>query len=285
MTKFLKYAVMLFFVAGLSQSALAQVKLSLSMMADEQTYLVSLVSEETWKAPHNAVGSIQVVLKYAAKKSFLAGKITSLVPGVSWTDNAYVESPSSDPAHNFVCFVLNENGTKQIPFRKGEEIPLFTFTNLTKDCVGKLELLDNQDALVQHIVNQDHLNVTQNITVLGARGNAYAGVLNRQVDCTKKAISVKNPSSLINHLRAFPVPTSDQLQVNWENASANGAQTLIIANVLGEIINIRKDLTPEIKGQQSLSLDVSTYPSGLYTGTLVNTKGESQSFRFIVTQQ
>ena len=286
MSSLLKCLVLLLFVAGLSNHTFAQVKFNLSLLGDQKTYLVSMISESNWNTPANTVASIQVVLKYSSERSFLAGNIVSLVNGVSWNDNAYVESPGSAQDYNFVCFTLNEKGTKQIPFPRGQEVPLFTFVNLSQECVGKIELIDNNTDFVKRVVNRDRLNITQNITVLGARGNAYTGILNGTVDCAEAVItSTDQVQPLVNHLRVYPVPAHAMLNVAWENAVQRGPDKLLISNPLGENVEMHRELLPNASGEQSLQVNVASYPSGLYTGTLINARGERQHFRFIVTHQ
>jgi hypothetical protein len=184
------------------QTNWAQVKFNLSLMPDQRTYLVSMVPETTWPSPQNTVASVQVVLQTYADKAFLAGEIKSMIPGISWSDNAYVEKPSAADNHNFVCFVLNERGTNKISFEAGLETPLFTFVNLEPGCVGIVELVENNSTIVQNVVQNDRLNITQNMTVLGARGNAYTGVVNKTTDCTLLN-TASNTGSPVENLRVF----------------------------------------------------------------------------------
>nr|HQU60947.1 hypothetical protein [Saprospiraceae bacterium] len=48
----------------------AQVKLKLSLLPDQQTYLVSMIPEQSWDMPMNMVGSAQVVLQMQAGRPF-----------------------------------------------------------------------------------------------------------------------------------------------------------------------------------------------------------------------
>lgn len=262
------------------QTAWAQVRFNLSLMPDQRTYLVSMVPETTWSVPQNTVASIQVVLQLPADKPFMAGEIKSLVPGISWSDNAYVERPASASAYNFVCFVLNERGTKKFGFEAGLETPLFTFVNLEPGCVGAVELVENNSTIVQQVVQQDRLNITQNMTVLGARGNAFSGLLNKSVDCT--LLNTSGPNLLVENLRVFPVPASTLLTISWENKSGNGADALMINNMLGKIVAIEK--INSAAGEQKIQVDVAVFPTGLYHATLSGASGEKQAFRFLVSR-
>ncbi|MCB0556780.1 MAG: T9SS type A sorting domain-containing protein [Phaeodactylibacter sp.] len=259
----------------------AQVKLKLSLLPDQQTYLVSMIPEQSWDMPMNMVGSAQVVLQMQAGRPFLAGNINSLIPGVSWMDNAYVESPASSPEFDFVCFALNEMGTKNIPFQEGQETPLFSFINLEAGCVGLLELVENSDTHIQNIVRNDHINITQNITVLGARGNAFTGIADGLVDCT--VVRAKSDASILSHLHVYPIPTTDALQISWETHPGQKVDQLLVSDFLGKL-TLEQKVIPEL-GKQNLSLDVSGFPPGLYTASLVNTEtGDRQFFQFIVVR-
>lgn len=270
-------------VAGLAvclaQSALAQVRYNLSLLPDQRTYLVSMVPDQSWDAPLNAVGSAQVVVKLNADKNFLAGQIKSLVQGISWVDNAYIERPASAPESNFICFALNERGTKNINFQEGVETPLFTFVNLEPDCIGALELVDNNDPQIQAVIYKDQINITQSITVLGARGDAYTGILNGRTDCTLLSTST-DAKEIVKNLRMYPVPASDVLQVAWENLPGSSADKLLINDMLGRQMLLEN--LSATGGEQQLRLNVADFPTGLYTATLLNSTGDKQAFRFVV---
>lgn len=260
----------------------AQVKLNLTLLPDQQTYLVSMLPEVSWTEPMNMTGSAQIVIRLPAGKPFMAGNIKSLIPGITWADNAFIEKPASAPNDNFVCFVLNELGTKGIHYQAGVETPLFTFKNLEPDCVGKLELLNNDDPLIEKVVHNDHINVTQNLTVLGAFGNAFSGVGNNNADCT--ATSTTTTVNLVGDLRVFPIPVADFLNVRWINGpEVNDMPAhLHVFNSLGSLITLHA-LT-KLSGEQSVRLDVSSWPTGLYTARFIANSGKVQSFKFVVSR-
>lgn len=259
----------------------AQVRLNLSLLPDQQTYLVSMVPDVSWPTPQNMVGGAQICLQMPAGKPFLAGQIKSLIPGTTWTDNAYLEKATATADYQYVCFSLSEMGTKAIPFSEGVETPLFSFKNLEPGCVGVLELVENNNPVTQSVVAKDRVNITQNMTVLGARGNAYTGLMNSRVDCT--LISTTDERPIVSRLRVFPVPATDVLQVAWENSESSKISKLQVADMLGRQMALEN--TSELAGEQQLRLDVAGYPTGLYLASLVNQSGERQSFRFIVTRK
>ncbi len=263
------------------QTVWAQVRFNLSLMPDQRTYLVSMVPETTWPSPQNTVGSVQVVVQTQADKAFLAGEIKSMIPGLSWSDNAYVEKPPAADQYNFVCFVLNERGTNKIPFEAGLETPLFTFVNLEPGCIGPLHLVENSNVTVRNVVQNDRLNITQNLMVLGARGNAYTGIVNKTADCTVLNTS-SNAGSPVENLRVFPVPASNLLNISWVNKSSKSANSLFVSNMLGKTVALEN--LSEMRGEQHIQLDVSNYPTGLYQAILSNAANERVAFRFLVSK-
>lgn len=265
----------------LSSTVNAQVKLKLSLLADQKTYVVSMVPEDSWEWPMNMVGSSQIVLQMEAGRHFQAGQITSLLPGVSWIDNAYIDSPASAPDYNFVCFALKELGTKKIPFTAGVETPLFSFVNLEPDCVGKVSLVENDNPLVKRIIRNDRVNITQNMTVLGAKGNAYSGNVQGIVNC-RTVTPARKDKPVFYGLHVFPVPATDVLQISWKNDVGQEVNKILIHDLSGQQMRLEK-IIPEA-GERRVSLDVTAFPTGLYTANLINVKGERQSFQFIVAR-
>jgi hypothetical protein len=265
----------------ISQGIQAQVKFKLSILPDQQTYLVSVLPEVSWSSPMNMVGSVQVVLRMETGEPFLAGEITSLVPETSWLDNAYLDHPSSSPEYNYVCFVLKERSTKNIPFENGVEVPLFTFKNLEPNCVGNLELVENDDLLTRRVIDLDHFNISQNMAVVGARGNAFSGVIGEGVNC--EVISeTQQPHLIVNDLRVFPIPAKDVLQIRWESNVDERIDQVRIFDQIGNLMKLEKLPANLSSEEQEFDLKVSDLPAGLYTGSLINLSGNYQFFKFIV---
>lgn len=282
MSTSLKYLALTgFAMVCLIQTIGSQVRLNLSLMPDRQTYLVSMLPDQSWQAPMNAVGSAQIVIQTDAAKPFLAGQIKSLVPGVSWLDNAYVESPGAAPQYRFICFALNEPGTRNIAFQAGVETPLFSFVNLEPGCAGPVNLIDNNDPLIQQVVSKNHLNVTQNITVLGARGNAFSGIAVNNADCSE--LQTKTEEFIVSNLKIYPVPATDILQMHWELAPEQNIDKLLVTDMIGRQL-VLETIKP-LAGAHQYNLDVATFPTGLYLATLINKEGKRQSFRFTVLRQ
>lgn len=278
--KYFKYFLLFgqFLLLGFVQ---AQVKFGLSLLPDQETYLLSLKSEKSWSAPLNITGAVQIVVKVPATTTFTVGKIQSLIPGLSWSDNALVIQPSAAPEYNFICFVLNEKGAKNIPYQEDVEVPLFTFKNLEPGRAAKLELTLNDDPLVQRVVRLDHINITQNITVLGANGNAFTGIFGEQSNTTTALPQV----DILEKLRVFPVPARDFVQLNWESSAikADQPKLLQVFSTTGSLIatyTLQQQL-----GQQQLRIDVSDWPAGLYAFKVRADSGKMQSFKGLVLRE
>lgn len=261
-------------------AASAQVKFKLDLLPDQETYLVSMIAEQTWDWPMNAVGAAQVVLQVPAG-SFTVGQVHSLVPGISWAADAHVDNLPSAAEFTFICFVLNERGTKGLSFEAGQETPLFTFANTHADCAGPVQLADNESAVVKRVVRRERFNITQNMTVLGARGNAYSGVVGDAVDCTLLT-TAKSETPVVAELKAFPNPTDGQLTVAWENLPGQEVVWAVFSDLSGKH-QLQQPVLPASQGAQSLALDLSHWPSGLYTAYLATKAGERQFFHFIIT--
>lgn len=276
----IKYAFIVVFCI-LSAMAQAQVKFGLSLLPDQETYLISLKAEKSWAAPANITGGVQVVLKVPANAPFSAGKIQSLIPGLSWSDNALVVQPSAAPEYNFVCFVLNEPGTKSILYQEGVELPLFTFKNLEPGRTAKLELTLNDDPIVKKVVQIDHINITQNITVLGANGNAFTGVFGQAASTTTAAPQVE----ILEKLKVYPIPAQDFVWLNWESQAPKTElpNRLQVFSATGTLI--RTFILNQQVGQQQLRVDVSTWPAGLYVFKAQNQTGQVQAFKCVVLRE
>lgn len=274
-----------FLLAGLlllmGFSGQAQVKFGLSLLPDQETYLLSLKAEKSWAVPMNITGAVQIVVKVPATTPFTVGKIQSLIPGLSWSDNALVIQPSAAPNYNFICFVLNEPGAKSIPYQEGVEVPLFTFKNLEPGQNPKLELTLNDDPLVKKVVQQDHINITQNITVLGAKGNAFTGIFGDQLNTTTSIPQ----ADILEKLKVFPIPAHEIVRINWEStaAKADVPSLLQVFSTTGSLI-ATYPLNQQV-GQQQLRIDVSGWPAGLYAFKARADSGKLQTFKCLVVRE
>jgi Secretion system C-terminal sorting domain len=279
---------------GCLNQATAQVKFQLSLMADHRTYLVSMTPAETWAYPKNITGTAQVTVRIPANVRFTAGNITSLQAGVKWLDNARIEHPASDPTHDYVSFSLTTMATKNIPYQQGVETPLFTFMNLQNDCVGKVELIDNNETVVTKITAEG-FNVKNHLSTLATKGGeAFTGIQgNRVADCstTTAAQDLNKDLSILN---AYPVPATDLLTIEWTNGAVESQNTVLIAtDILGREVFTQKigplsrniPTSSGIQGNlNKIDINVVEWVSGLYLFHFVNDKGISATQKVLVTK-
>jgi hypothetical protein len=279
---------------GCLTQATAQVSFQLSLMADHKTYMVSMTPSETWAYPKNITGTAQVTVRIPANVRFTAGNIISLQAGVKWLDNARIETPASDPTHDYVSFSLTTMATKNIPYQQGVETPLFTFTNLQNDCVGKVELIDNNEVVVTKITAEG-FNVKNHLSTLATKGGeAFTGIQgNRVADCSAST-AAQDLNKDLSILNAYPVPATDLLTIEWTNGAVDAQNTVLIAtDILGqEVLNqkIRPlswniPTSSGIKGNLGkVDINVVGWASGLYLFHFVNDKGVSAPQKVLVAK-
>jgi len=267
----------------LTTSLSAQVKLNLSQLTDGETYLVSLFSETTLPAPQNTTGLVQIVLKVPADVAFELGDIKSLVPNEVWIKSARIELPKVNPDIAFICFSMVNNATTNITYQAGKETPLFIFKNIaTSGCTEGLALVKNDDPEVKRMSH--YYNVTQNLTVLGTRGNAYKSVLNASVKCGKGTVELASrPAKEPEFVHVFPVPSSNTVNVQWkwEDFVPENLK-LIIMDAAGSEVH-RMDMKENWEERQ-VEIDVSAWPSGLYSLRFVADNFVSSSHKIIVSK-
>ncbi len=238
-----------------------QVKFNLNYQPETGVYTVSVVPETTWPAPRNKVGAAQIVLRVAANVDFTPS-ITSLVAEAVWADNAYVEHPASAPDYTFVCITLASGPTDNIVLAEGQELPLFSFTNAGGGCPGLVELVPNDDPMVL-AVREEGFNVTQHLAVLGARGNAFSGVLNGAADCVlTSGTSVPNVK-FVEDVQVTPVPAVEEVTLRWtllDNYTEH--LDLVVCDNLGREV-FREKVSPA-KGENTMKIQVKNWKSGVY---------------------
>lgn len=242
-------------------AAHGQVKFNLSYQPDTKVYTVSLISQKNWNAPMNKTGSAQVILRVPADAAFVPA-ITSRVEGLVWADNAYIENLQQAPGYTFVAIAMVNGPTDKISFSEGEETPLFDFVNAAGDCPGLVELTANDDPLIRSVVAEG-FNVTQHIAVLGARGNAYAGIAAGAVDCGLVSGVPDNTGSGIENIKVAPLPADEQVTVTWNRDSdVTRDVEMAIHNISGQLIWLQS--IPPAKGEFTQNIMVKDWKPGLY---------------------
>jgi len=251
----------------------AQVQFKLTLLEDEETYLVSLIPEKTWVHPNNITSTAQVTIK-ASTRTFEVKDLKSLQPNVEWADNSRSDAPPEAPEYDYISFGLSTLGTANYVYKKGVELPLFTFKN-TLSCQGTLSLMDNKkDAFAAP--NSRRANVGNSITIFGARGEAYSGNMEQfsTIPCQNELStsleegvedSDQNPN-------IYPNPAFNEVAVdlNWNAGRIQGE--LIITNTTGR--EVRRETIWLNRGFNNFPLKIEKLPFGVYSIEM-NTDGTS----------
>lgn len=238
-----------------------QVKFNLTYATDSKVYTVSVIPQKSWVTPMNKTGSAQVILRVPAGGAFVPA-ITSRVEGLVWADNVYIENLQQAPGYTFVAIAMVNGPTDKINFSEGEETPLFDFVNAAGGCPGLVELPANDDPLVRAVVAEG-FNVTQHIAVLGARGNAYAGIATGTVDCGLVSGAPDNTGSDIENIKVAPQPADEQVTVSWNRISdAKRDVEIAIHNISGQLIWLQS--IPAGQGEFTQNIMVKDWKPGLY---------------------
>jgi hypothetical protein len=266
-----------------ASKSMAQVKYQLTLMPDNTTYLVSMIPEKTLTFPHNITGTAQITVRIPAKSRFIAGEIKNLQAGVEWLSNVHLEDLKSDPTHEYVSFALKTMGTRNIPYEADKETPLFSFRNVRNGCVGTIELVSSDDPSVLKVI-QEGYNVQNHLSIFGVRGEAAKGVLNQKADCNAISTGINDAESPFKILAAYPVPTNEDLTVEYQNTLGNVENLqLVVSDVLGKEIS-RQRLPLSIQ-REKLTLNVTNWSSGLYLFKMVDGKGwSSATQKFVIAR-
>lgn len=262
-----------------SGSLFCQVKFNLNYQSETKTYTVSVVPEASYPEPKNTVSSAQIVLRAKFNENFTP-IITSLVDGLIWTDNSYIDYPKDAPQYTYVCVALANGPTKKIHFVSGIEIPLFSIKNAGGECPGLIELISNDDAMVQE-VRASGFNVTQHLGVLGARGNAYAGVQNGIVECLESS-STTTADAIIGEMQIAPVPADRRVTIRWHNLSElSPRMEMVITD--SRTREVYREKVSSNKGENSVNIDVGNWLSGMYNIRFqLDHGGQTRGWHFMV---
>ncbi|MFK7982636.1 MAG: T9SS type A sorting domain-containing protein [Saprospiraceae bacterium] len=238
----------------------AQVKFKLTMLEDGQTYQVSLIPEVTFQNPLNLTSTGQVTLK-APTNGLAIEELLNLQEAVVWEQNSLTESPAESPNHDYISFGLVTQGTKDIKYDSGVEVPLFAFKN-TLECQGEITLIDNlTDAFAPP--NSTNVNVGNQLTILGAQGDAYVGnSLENKVPCGANLTAIENIELNKINLILFPNPAVDNLKAtfDWDRKEENAQLTVL--NMDGKVV-ISQVVTIQ-SGNNITKIDVQKLAQGNY---------------------
>lgn len=255
----------------------AQVKFKLSLLEDGKTYQVSLIPEVTFKSPLNLTSTGQVTLK-APAKGLAVDQLFNLQDEVIWEPNSLTESPTESPEFDYVSFGLVSQGTKKITYEAGVEVPLFAFTNFL-ECQGAITLIDNlTDPFAPP--NSKNVNVGNQLTILGAQGDAYTGnTADNSVPCIGNLTSLENIKLDKINLILFPNPSIDYLSANFDWSRKGEVAKLTILGMNGKTI-LEQELTIQ-KGYNQFQVDVQKLAQGNYFMEVTGSDWKITSEQFV----
>ena len=241
----------------LSSASIAQVQFKISFSQETERYTVSVVPTATYVSPQNITGTGQVTIKVPTN-NFDPVDIEDYLTGMHWEANARNNSPSESPDYDYISFGLNIQGIAYPDYVAGEELPLFSFQN-AYGCNGAITLVDNfADEFMPP--NSQNANIGNALTILGAGGEAYAGIAGSAVcNCDPNAVlSAKEEIGLASYT-IFPNPASDfvNVKIDWKGdasdadiqiVDATGKQVLSAPTSIANGKNLQKikvsDLAP-----------------------------------------
>jgi hypothetical protein len=257
--KKLNLLVLIVFVMG-GFSANAQVEFKLAYDMDTERYTVSVIPMATYVEPQNITGTGQVTVKVPTN-NFDPVDIESHLEGMYWEANSRNNSPEEAPEHDYISFGLSIlNGIAYPEYIVGEEIPLFSFEN-AYGCTGKVAIMNNQeDAFMPP--NSQSANVGNALTILGAGGDAYHGIVGTGVCDCAETVSTTAEELGLTQATIYPNPAAEfvNVEINWEGEAVDAH--LQIVDATGKMVHF-EPLTVQF-GRNDSEVIVSQMPAGNY---------------------
>lgn len=241
-------------------SAHGQIQYKIELLPDNETYQVSMVPMVDWGVPFNKVSTAQVTIKTPAT-AFEPTDFVNLQENVVWESNSRYDAPDEAPDFDYITFGLVSLGTSGLTFNQGVEVPLFQFKNAL-GCTGAVMLVNNEadDFLPP---NSRKANIGNEMTVFGARGNAYTGVAGTgEVNCLISSAEDIAGTDVNLEANIFPNPASREMAVTFNWQLERGTATFVLRNSQGQAV-ISEQSGVE-KGTQVFRLDIEHLPNTIY---------------------
>lgn len=237
----------------------AQVNFKIAFLPETDDYQISLLVQETWETPYNLTSTGQITIK-VPNGDFEVYDIKNLQNDVEWTDNARFNAPEEAPEFDYISFGLTSLGTKGLTYEAGTEIPLFTFKN-SGNCQGAVALLNNQsDPFLPP--NSRRANIGNQLTVLGAGGNAYIGNTDEHTANCALVNTINQVEDLAATFDIYPNPATAILFLNFDWQQETQEAQLLVYNILGEQVMV--ETSQFTKGENNLKLNIQNLQEGTY---------------------
>ena len=248
----------LFGMVSFCQPLFSQVEFKIQQMAKTEYYTLSAFSSVDWAGPQSLVSTAQVTIKVATG-GFEILAVQNLNTTARWQVNGRTNAPKEDPEFDYIYFGLTDFGTASLHFEKDKEVTLFAFKAGGR-CTGGVALVDNKtDKFMGK--NSMHVNIGNQMTVLGAGGDAFVG--NRdggKAGCFESSLN----HVVANEILIFPNPVlGNEVEFSFENTGTEDASAqVVLYNIMGQRIYFEKFTAKP--GINQRKLDVSEWPIGVY---------------------
>jgi hypothetical protein len=258
----------------------AQVQFKIERMGETNNFMVSAVPSETYSNPMNITSTAQVTLLMPTGE-FELDKVVNLYPNANWRLNGRTNAPKENSSYDYIYFGLENLGTNALEFKKGKETPLFLIQS--KQCDGTLHLMDNEkDPFVAP--NSRNVNVGNQITILGAGGDAFKGLVagKQEAACLKKQKSDNlNPTTIriSPNVAVLGTPIKFEFFITDKD---NEKGELVIYDANGRSVYLQ-DIKAK-KGYNTIDADVDHLVKGIYYVVLTGVKQFPMSERLVITE-
>jgi len=267
MNTFSKMATVLILFLIFGKTLSGQVWFKLDLLEDKETYQISLVSQENWSLPNNITSTGQITIK-APTLELEITDFESVNPLLQWEYNSRFNAPDESSDFDYFSFGL-EKSSRDFVYEKEEEIPIIRFKN-ANGCSDFVSLIDN--TLDPYFYSKSKaVNIGNQLTVVGARGNAYMGIKGEKMVKCKKVIIKKE--HFIDDYNIYPNPASDliHLDLNWKESGQNGS--IYIRDNSGKMVIVDKQRLE--KGINKFSMNIGNLTGGIYYIEVLSEGGES----------
>ena len=245
----------------------SQVWYKLSLMEDGETYQISLISEVDWTLPNNITSTGQVTIKTPTLE-FEIADFESVHSDLTWKYNSRMNAPTESSDFDYLSFGL-ETANRAFEYEAQEEIPIIRFRN-AKGCAGFVSLINNKtDPVI--FSKTKAVNVGNQLTVVGARGNAYVGNKGDQLVTCKRQIKARN--QFMKNFILFPNPAFNELNLNLDWTSTAQTGHFFIRNSAGKAV--AEKIQKLNKGFNEINFDIAILNGGIYHIELNNANGEN----------
>ncbi len=256
----------------------AQVEFKVERMGETNNFMVYAVSSETYDNPKNLISTAQVTV-LASTNSFELDKIINLYPDAKWRVNGRSNAPKENPNQDYLYFGLENLGTGALKFKKGTETPLFLIQ--AKTCEGEISLMDNaKDPFM--FPNSRQINVGNQITILGAGGDAFRGNLKgkNKAECLKTKSSTLKPQTL----RVSPnITRAGIVKVEFnKNEKDNDKGELVIFDAAGRSVFLQE--IDAKRGYNVIDADLSQLSNGIYYLMLTGIVAQPLTERVVILE-